>query len=33
MFPTDEQPNIRNQISENLSAVIVQRLVDKTDGK
>lgn len=33
MFPVEEQPNIRNQISENLTAIIVQRLVDRADWK
>jgi twitching motility protein PilT len=33
MFPADEQPQIRNQISENMTAIIVQKLLRKTDGK
>lgn len=33
MFPVDEQPTIKNQISENLTAIIVQRLIKKTDWK
>ena len=31
MFPVDEQPTIKNQISENLTAIIVQRLIKKPD--
>ena len=33
MFPADEQPQIRNQLSENMTAVIVQKLIRKADGK
>jgi twitching motility protein PilT len=33
MFPADEQPQIRNQISENMTAIIVQKLLRKADGK
>jgi twitching motility protein PilT len=33
MFPADEQPQIRNQISENMTAIIVQKLIRKADGK
>ena len=33
MFPVDEQPTIKNQISENLTAIIVQRLIKKTNWK
>ena len=33
MFPVDEQPTIKNQISENLTAIIVQRLIKKADWK
>lgn len=33
MFPADEQPQIRNEIAENMVAIIVQRLVRRCDGK
>jgi twitching motility protein PilT len=33
MFPADEQPQIRNQVSENMTAIIVQKLIRKADGK
>ncbi|MDR0860852.1 MAG: PilT/PilU family type 4a pilus ATPase [Candidatus Peribacteria bacterium] len=33
MFPADEQPQIRNQISENMTAIIIQKLMRKADGK
>ena len=33
MFPVDERPTIKNQISENLTAIIVQRLIKKTNWK
>jgi twitching motility protein PilT len=33
MFPADEQAQIRNQISENMTAIIVQKLIKKADGK
>ncbi|GHV21577.1 hypothetical protein FACS1894176_06610 [Bacteroidia bacterium] len=32
MFPADEQPQIRNQISENMTAIIIQKLLRKADG-
>ena len=32
MFPVDEQPTIKNQISENLTAIIIQKLLKKSDG-
>lgn len=32
MFPADEQPQIRNQLSENMTAIIVQKLIRKVDG-
>lgn len=32
MFPVDEQPTIKNQISENLTAIIIQKLLKKADG-
>ena len=32
MVPEDEQPIIKNQISENMTAVIVQKLLKTTDG-
>ncbi|MBR4634627.1 Flp pilus assembly complex ATPase component TadA [bacterium] len=31
MVPEDEQPIIKNQISENLTAVVVQKLIRLTD--
>jgi twitching motility protein PilT len=33
MFPADEQPQIRNQLSENMTAIIIQKLIRKADGK
>jgi len=33
MVPEDEQPTIKNQISENMTAVIVQKLIRTVDGK
>lgn len=33
MFPADEQSQIRNQISENMTAIIIQKLLRKKDGK
>ena len=33
MFPVDEQPTIKNQISENLAAIIIQKLIKTWDGK
>ena len=33
MVPEDEQPIIKNQISENLTAVVVQKLIRTVDGK
>jgi twitching motility protein PilT len=33
MFPVDEQPTIKNQISENLTAIIIQKLIKTWDGK
>ena len=33
MFPADEQPQIRNQVSENMTAIIIQKLLRKKDGK
>jgi len=33
MFPTDEQPQIMNHLSENMIAIIIQKLVRKKDGK
>ena len=32
MFPADEQPQIRNQLSENMTAIIIQKLVRVKDG-
>ena len=31
MFPEDEQPMVKNQISENLTAIIIQKLLKKSD--
>jgi Tfp pilus assembly pilus retraction ATPase PilT len=31
MFPVDEQPTIVNQLSENLTAIIVQKLLRTMD--
>lgn len=31
MFPADEQPQIRNQLSENFTAIIIQKLLKKAD--
>lgn len=33
MFPTDEQPQIMNHLSENMIAIIIQKLVKRKDGK
>jgi Tfp pilus assembly pilus retraction ATPase PilT len=33
MFPQDEQDQIRNNLAENMVAIIVQRLLKKKDGK
>ena len=33
MVPEDEQPAIKNQISENMTAIIVQKLIRTTDWK
>ena len=33
MFPADEQSQIRNQLSENMTAIIIQKLIRKADGK
>jgi twitching motility protein PilT len=33
MFPADEQPQIRNQISENMTAIIIQKLIRTKDGQ
>lgn len=33
MVPEDEQPAIKNQISENMTAIIVQKLIRTVDGK
>lgn len=32
MFPVDEQPVVQNQLAENLTAIIEQRLLKKVDG-
>jgi Tfp pilus assembly pilus retraction ATPase PilT len=31
MVPEDEQPTIKNQISENMTAVVVQKLIKTVD--
>jgi twitching motility protein PilT len=33
MVPEDEQPIIKNQISENMTAVVIQKLMRTVDGK
>ena len=33
MFPVDEQPTIKNQIWENLAAIVIQKLLKTADGK
>ena len=33
MFPVDEQPTIKNQISENMAAIVIQKLIRTADGK
>ena len=33
MFPVDEQPTIKNQLWENMAAIIIQKLVKTSDGK
>jgi len=33
MFPVDEQPTIKNQISENMAAIVIQKLIKTADGK
>ena len=33
MFPVDEQPTIKNQISENMAAIVIQKLIKTSDGK
>ena len=33
MFPVDEQPTIKNQIWENLAAIVIQKLLKTSDGK
>ena len=33
MFPVDEQPTIKNQIWENLAAIVIQKLIKTADGK
>ena len=32
MFPVDEQPTIKNQISENLTAIVIQKLIKTGNG-
>ena len=31
MFPVDEQPTIKNQLAENMTAIIIQRLLKRSD--
>jgi Tfp pilus assembly pilus retraction ATPase PilT len=31
MVPEDEQPTIKNQISENMTAIVVQKLIKLSD--
>lgn len=33
MFPVDEQPTIKNQIWENMAAIVIQKLIKTVDGK
>ena len=33
MFPVDEQPTIKNQIWENMAAIVIQKLIKMADGK
>lgn len=33
MFPVDEQPTIKNQIWENMAAIVIQKLMKTADGK
>ena len=33
MFPVDEQPTIKNQLWENMAAIIIQKLIKTADGK
>ena len=33
MFPVDEQPTIKNQIWENMAAIVIQKLIKTADGK
>lgn len=33
MFPVDEQPTIKNQIWENMAAIVIQKLLKTADGK
>lgn len=33
MFPVDEQPTIKNQLWENMAAIIIQKLLKTSDGK
>ena len=33
MFPVDEQPTIKNQLWENLAAIVIQKLLKTSDGK
>jgi Tfp pilus assembly pilus retraction ATPase PilT len=33
MVPEDEQPIIKNQISENMTAVVIQKLMRTVDGE
>ena len=33
MFPVDEQPTIKNQLWENMAAIVIQKLIRTADGK
>ena len=33
MFPVDEQPTVKNQIWENMAAIVIQKLLKTADGK
>ena len=33
MFPVDEQPTIKNQLWENMAAIVIQKLLKTSDGK
>ncbi len=33
MFPVDEQPTVKNQLWENMAAIVIQKLIKTADGK